>query len=375
MTSIELSGLRKEFSDVVAVDDIDLSVNDGEFLVIVGPSGCGKSTTLRTIAGLETVTDGTIHFGDRAVQSVDPEDRDVAMVFQNYALYPHMTARQNMSFGAASATGLGSEEIDKQVEAAAETLEIQALLNRQPDELSGGEQQRVAIGRALVRDPDVLLMDEPLSNLDAKLRTEMRTELQALHAELATTTVYVTHDQTEAMTLADRVAVMRDGAVQQVDDPQHIYDYPANRFVAGFIGSPSMNILHTRIESRGGRTAATGVDYDVQLPDTPGTVTEAALGIRPEDIHLLTNVDHTSEPEIQLSAYVTESLGDTLLVHGHVGDDSMTVAVDPHREITTGDTLELACDPDRIHLFDPDSGEAIYHSSGVQSAEAPPIRR
>jgi multiple sugar transport system ATP-binding protein len=218
-------------------------------------------------------------------------------------------------------------------------------------------------------------MDEPLSNLDAKLTTEMRTELQTLHDELATTTVYVTHDQTEAMTLADRVAVMRDGAVQQVDDPQQIYDYPANRFVAGFIGSPSMNILHTTIESQGARTAATGVKYGVRLPDPPGTVTEAVLGIRPEDLHLVETVDHTGDPEIQLTARVTESLGDTLLVHGHVGDESLTVTVDPHRDVSSGDTLDLACDPDRIHLFDPDSGEAIYHSSSVQSTEVPPVHQ
>jgi multiple sugar transport system ATP-binding protein len=368
MTRIELTDLTKTFQDVVAVDGIDLSVEDGEFLVIVGPSGCGKSTTLRTIAGLEATDGGEIHFGDRAVQDVDPEDRDVAMVFQNYALYPHMSAERNMSFGAASATDLPEGAIAERVESAAETLDIQDLLDRKPAALSGGEQQRVAIGRALVRDPDVMLMDEPLSNLDAKLRTEMRTELQALHSELGTTTIYVTHDQTEAMTLADRVAVMRDGAIQQVDAPQRVYDYPANRFVAGFIGSPSMNTLPVDVETRGARTVAVGDGFTVPLPGTPPTDIDAVLGVRPEDFHPVKQSSDAADSTLPLVVDVTESLGDTLLAHGHVNSHSVTVSVDPHRQVASGETLSLECDPDRIHLFDPATGDTVYHSAQEQHA-------
>lgn len=367
MTRIELTDLTKTFQDVIAVDGINLTVNDGEFLVIVGPSGCGKSTTLRTIAGLETATDGKIHFGDRPVHDVEPEDRDVAMVFQNYALYPHMSARRNMSFGAASATGLDQDTITDRVELAADTLDIHDLLDRKPSALSGGEQQRVAIGRALVRDPDVLLMDEPLSNLDAKLRTEMRTELQELHAELETTTIYVTHDQTEAMTLADRVAVMRDGSIQQVDAPQYVYDYPANRFVAGFIGSPSMNMLPVTIESHGSGAVAKGDGFTVTLPGTPPKNTEAVLGVRPEDFQPIDHANTESDSTLPLDVDVTESLGDTLLVHGHVNDHAITVAVDPHRSVENGDTLFLSCDRDRMHIFDPQNGDTIYHSSETQT--------
>lgn len=369
MTDIELSGLRKEFGDVDAVDGVDLTVEDGEFLVIVGPSGCGKSTTLRALAGLESVTDGTITFGDREVQSLPPEDRDVAMVFQSYALFPHMTARQNMSFGAASATDFDDGEIETRIRDAAETLDISDLLDRTPDGLSGGEQQRVAIGRALVRDPDVLLMDEPLSNLDAKLRTEMRTELQQLHAALETTTIYVTHDQTEAMTLGDRVAVMRDGRIQQVDEPQAVYDYPQNRFVAEFIGNPSMNTVPVTVADDGRETVVEQDSFELVLSGDGPRPGPAVLGIRPEDLHPAGEVDHTHTEPIELTVDVTEALGDTQLVHGEVEGREWTVTVDPHRSIAWGETLTLACDPDRIHLFDPESGQVRHHSTSEAHAD------
>lgn len=380
MTRIQLEQLRKEFDDLTAVDGIELTVQPGEFLVVVGPSGCGKSTTLRTIAGLEEATAGTVRFGDEEVTDVEAQNRDVAMVFQNYALYPHMTARKNMSFGASSATDLTSDEIGAKVDEAAAILDIEDLLDRKPAALSGGEQQRVAIGRALVRDPEVLLMDEPLSNLDAKLRTEMRTELQTLHAELETTTVYVTHDQTEAMTLGDRVAVMRDGAIQQVDRPQTLYDDPANRFVAEFIGSPSMNLLPVEVRRGSDGPVAANDAFAVRLPGV-GKVSSASalLGVRPEDLYLLDDgtVTHTHERPLRVEVAVTESLGDVRLVYGDVAGKELVVSVDPHRDISAGDTLELVCDPDRLHLFDADDGGALYHGSeptnqvADQSTESP----
>jgi multiple sugar transport system ATP-binding protein len=376
MTEVTLRGVHKRYDDdVLAVEDLSLGVDDGEFLVVVGPSGCGKSTTLRLVAGLETVTEGAIEMGDRDVTDVEPKDRNVAMVFQNYALYPHMTARRNITFGMNASGSFTDEEVTTRVEEAANLLDIEDLLDRKPAALSGGERQRVALGRAIVRDPDVFLLDEPLSNLDAKLRIRMRSELAKLHDRLRTTTVYVTHDQTEAMTLGDRVVVMNDGAIQQVDPPQRLYDYPENRFVAEFIGDPAMNVLPVRVEEREGRHTAVHAEFDVPLPEEGGPSTaagEALLGIRPEDLHATAEADDaTASGSFVATVEVTEPLGDGLLLGCRVGDDEFRANVPPRSTIEPGDTVELAPDPARLHLFDVESGEALYHSAAGELAAEP----
>jgi multiple sugar transport system ATP-binding protein len=367
MANIELRNLTKRFADVTAVQDVTIEMDDGEFVVLVGPSGCGKSTTLRLVSGLESVSEGTIRIGDRDVTDLDASERGVSMVFQNYALFPHMTARRNITFGIKSSNDFDDEEIDRRVEEAARTLDITDLLDRKPSELSGGEQQRVAIGRTLVRDPDVFLMDEPLSNLDAKLRVQMRAELQELHRELGTTTVYVTHDQEEAMTLADRVVVMEDGELMQVDPPQQLYDYPQNRFVAEFIGSPSMNVVAVEVEKRGGGYVAAHPSFEVPLPTEPSleqAVGEAAqFGVRPQDVHL---VDDPTEFSFDVEVGVTENLGDQLLILGTIDDhDVRVLSDDPRQQLEPGEVLHVECDPDRLHVFDADTGRAIYHSGTV----------
>jgi multiple sugar transport system ATP-binding protein len=372
MTDIELTELQKSYDGVRAVKGIDLTVQDGEFLVVVGPSGCGKSTTLRLIAGLEDVTDGTIELGDRVVNDVAPKDRSIAMVFQNYALYPHMTAAQNMKFGMKSVSDFSDAEIDVRVEEAAETLDIPELLDRKPEALSGGERQRVAIGRALVREPDVFLLDEPLSNLDAKLRVQMRAELLKLHRQLDTTTVYVTHDQTEAMTLGDRVAVLDDGRLQQVAPPQELYDYPVNRFVAGFIGEPAMNFLP--VEIRGERpVVAAHEEFSLPLPSATGLAaareTDVVLGLRPEDAALASN-RADADPACTATVTVTEPLGEQLLLHCTVGGTEIQIKVEPRMEIRPGDSVDLCVDERRLHLFDRASGEALYHSADAQPRPA-----
>jgi len=365
MTSVTLSDLRKEFGDVVAVRGIDLEIEDGEFVVVVGPSGCGKSTTLRSIAGLETVTSGEIRMDGRNVVGVEPKDRNVAMVFQNYALYPHMTAQRNITFGMKSGGSFDDDEIDRRVEEAADILDIADLLDRKPAALSGGERQRVALGRAIVRDPDVFLMDEPLSNLDAKLRIQMRAELAKLHDELRTTTIYVTHDQTEAMTLGERVVVMNDGEIQQVAPPQRLYDYPANRFVAEFIGDPAMNMFPVTVERVGDGYEAVHPEFRLPLPageelqEAAGSA--AVLGVRPEDLLLASEAD-AAPGTFEATVQVTEPLGDSLLLECAVGDDALKVHVSPRAEISRGDRVELTYDPDRLHLFDAETGRAIYHS-------------
>ncbi|WP_049921417.1 ABC transporter ATP-binding protein [Halopiger djelfimassiliensis] len=368
MASITLTDLTKRFDDVTAVDGIDLSVSDGEFLVIVGPSGCGKSTLLRCLAGLESPTDGTIRLGDEDVTAREPHERDVAMVFQNYALYPHMTAERNMTFGMGSATSFSSAEIDRRVAEAADVLDIADLLDRKPAALSGGERQRVALGRAIVRDPAVFLMDEPLSNLDAKLRVRMRTELARLHEDLGTTTVYVTHDQTEAMTLGERVVVMRDGQVQQVAPPQRLYDSPANRFVAEFIGDPAMNMLEVELEGTPGGPIARHGAFELSLPqasELDDYAGRAVLGFRPEDVSIVdrgTGPERGSTGPIEATITVTEPLGDTLLLHCRAGGDEFHVQTDPRADRDAGDAVTLTVDETRLHLFDPETGAAIYHS-------------
>ena len=374
MTSVTLDNVKKVFDDVDAVKGIDLHVEDGEFIVIVGPSGCGKSTTLRMIAGLETVTEGSIRMDDRDVVGVEPKNRNVAMVFQNYALYPHMTAERNITFGMKSAGSFTDEEIESRLEEVAEILDIADLLDRKPQALSGGERQRVALGRAIVRDPDVFLMDEPLSNLDAKLRIQMRAELAKLHKELQTTTIYVTHDQTEAMTLGQRVVVMNDGEIQQVDTPQRLYDYPANLFVAGFIGDPAMNAFTVTVERTGDGYVASHPEFQLSLPTKDGLEseigTEGILGVRPEDIHLTDEVDRTYPDGFEATVTVTEPLGDSLLLECRIGDDTFKVHSSPRRDVEPGDEIELTYDPERLHLFDPETGRTVYHSdSDAKAAE------
>ena len=367
MTGISLQTLTKQFDDVTAVDSVSLDVTEGEFLVLVGPSGCGKSTTLRLCAGLESATSGSVSISDRDVTAEPASERDVAMVFQNYALYPHMTARKNMTFGLDSAAGFSGEEATERVEEAAEILDIADLMDRKPSALSGGEQQRVAIGRALVRDPEVFLMDEPLSNLDAKLRVQMRAELAELHAELQTTTVYVTHDQVEAMTLGDRVAVMNDGRIEQVAPPQDLYDAPDTRFVAEFIGSPGMNTVDATLRQRGNGSEVVWGDNTVPLAVSPRSLglesgDRVVFGIRPEDLSADTDGD------VRMEVTVTEPLGSTLLVRGTVGDTEMEVSIQPRSSVEVGNLISLAVDPDRLHLFDPESGAAMYHSAESREA-------
>jgi multiple sugar transport system ATP-binding protein len=366
MARIRLNELEKRYEDVVAVKGIDMTVRDEEFLVLVGPSGCGKSTTLRMIAGLEDASAGEIEIGGRVVTDVPPKDRSIAMMFQNYALYPHMTAAENMKFGMRSGTDFSTEEIDRRVEDAGETLDITELLDRKPQALSGGERQRVAIGRAIVREPGVFLLDEPLSNLDAKLRVQMRAELLRLHEELDSSTVYVTHDQTEAMTLGDRVAVLNDGELQQVASPQELYDFPTNRFVAEFIGEPAMNVVPVAVRERDRDVIVEHDGFTLDLHDGDGLAaaseSSVSLGVRPEDISLAENLPAGTET-FEMEATVREPLGELLLLHCRVGGDEVRVKIEPRSDVHTGDVIEVGFDPTRLHLFDDATGDAVYHSA------------
>lgn len=364
MGTVELRNLSKEFTSddgtIVAVDDLNIPLEDGEFLVLVGPSGCGKSTTLRMIAGLETATEGEILIDEDSVKQKEPRDRDIAMVFQNYALYPHMTARENMSFGLKMNSDLSKNEIRDRVEEVAAMMDIEDLLADEPRELSGGQQQRVALGRAIVRDPAVFLMDEPLSNLDAKLRTQMRTELQALQDELGTTTIYVTHDQTEAMTMGDRIAILDGGELQQVGTPLECYNRPANRFVAGFIGSPSMNFLDVSLTDN--TLTHPEFEYTVsdETVDAVDAQSELVLGARPEDIEL---TNENADNAIKASAQVVEPLGDFSHLHVTIGHDQLTVTVDTETSIPRNKPLYLSVPEGRIHLFDRFTGTAFKNSN------------
>ncbi|WP_396611491.1 ABC transporter ATP-binding protein [Haloferax sp. S1W] len=369
MSQLELRTLRKEFTgggeDIVAVDDVDLTLNDGEFLVLVGPSGCGKSTTLRMIAGLEPVTAGDVVIDGESVTDLEPRERDIAMVFQNYALYPHMTTRENIGFGLKMTTDLGTEERNRRVKEVAESLGIGELLDDYPKELSGGQQQRVALGRAIIRDPEVFLMDEPLSNLDAKLRTQMRTELKALQDDLGVTTVYVTHDQTEAMTMGDRIAILNHGELQQVGTPLECYHRPANRFVAGFIGAPSMNFLD--VTSDGDRLTHRLFDYEVSA-DTARNIDEydrVTMGIRPEDIRVVDGPD--VQNPIEADVHLVEPLGDVSHVTLNVGEQRLTAAVPGGQTFERGEEVTLQFPEEHLHLFDASSGQALKNSS--QSAD------
>jgi multiple sugar transport system ATP-binding protein len=347
--------LNKKYDEVHAVKNVNLHVRDKEFMVLVGPSGCGKSTTLRMVAGLEEITAGEITIGDRVVNDLPPKDRDIAMVFQNYALYPHMTVYDNMAFGL-KMRKFPKAEIAKRVGDAAEILGIQELLKRKPRQLSGGQRQRVAVGRAIVRHPQVFLFDEPLSNLDAKLRVQMRVELKRLHDRLETTCIYVTHDQVEAMTLGDRVVVMKDGWVQQVGEPLELYGKPANRFVAGFIGSPSMNFADVTIaESNGVWVESPGLRIKVPADRSERLRgykdQHLTLGVRPEDIHVASGAD-AAERSFDAVVEVVEPLGSEILLNVKVGPNSMVARVDPAVRVKVHEPVRLALAPERLHYFD-----------------------
>ena len=354
MAEVTLASVTKKFGDFTAVDDVSMSIEDGKFTVLVGPSGCGKTTTLRMVAGLEEVSDGEIKIGDRVVNNVAPKDRDIAMVFQNYALYPHMDVFSNMAFGL-KLRKTPKKQIKERVQEAAELLGIESKLKSKPRELSGGQRQRVAVGRAIVRDPEVFLFDEPLSNLDAKLRVQMRTELEELHKKLQTTTIYVTHDQVEAMTLGDRIAVMKDGVIQQYAAPQETYDHPTNHFVAGFIGSPAMNFLAATATKDHGSVILSGGGFRLTLPasrssaDVPERV---VMGIRPED---LDGPSQETANVLEMTVSVKEQLGHSLLVYGDIDGSQVVASLDPHRQIDLDSQIRLTVNVDTVHVFDPDS--------------------
>ena len=373
-----------------ALDDVSITINDGEFVVLVGPSGCGKTTLLRMVAGLEDITEGEIAIGDKTVNEVAPKDRDIAMVFQNYALYPHMSVFDNMAFSL-KLRKLPKNEIEKKVKDAAKTLEISELLDRKPKALSGGQRQRVAMGRAIVRNPQAFLMDEPLSNLDAKLRVQMRAELGQLHTQLQTTTLYVTHDQVEAMTMGDRVAVIRKGELQQIDTPREIYSNPKNIFVAGFIGSPSMNFVYTKIKSIKDSIELTFGDNQITYRDEKKEKLksfenkEIVLGIRPEafeDGHFANESEYSESIKVKVSlleqlgsdSYVhfykdikpvqTEAIEEILADEGEditvLGNDTKFIArINPNSTVTEGEEIQLKINPSKLHFFDPESGDVI----------------
>ncbi len=361
MATVTFDGVWKKFGEVVAVNDLNLEINDGEFMVLVGPSGCGKTTSLRMIAGLEEITQGTLSIGDRVVNHVAPKDRDIAMVFQSYALYPHMTVYDNMAFGL-KLRKTPKADIDRRVKEAAAMLSAENLLDRKPRELSGGQRQRVALGRAIVREPAVFLMDEPLSNLDAKLRVQTRAEIARLHQRLGTTTVYVTHDQVEAMTMGQRIAVMSEALLQQVGSPQELYDHPDNRFVAGFIGSPSMNFLEVDVTRTGDAVQLKGDGIDIPVPDRymagfkSFTGNKLVVGVRPE--HLDVEVPPPSG-KLSGNADVVEYLGNEELIHLTVGGHDIVALIGSEHRVRPGDDLTLNISLDKVHLFDPESNLAL----------------
>ncbi len=368
MASLSLKNVYKVYPNgFEAVKDFNLEIADQEFIIFVGPSGCGKSTTLRMIAGLEDISSGELKIGDRVVNNVEPKDRDIAMVFQNYALYPHMTVYDNMAFGL-KLRKVPSDEIDKMVKEAAKILDLVPLLDRKPKALSGGQRQRVAMGRAIVRNPKVFLMDEPLSNLDAKLRVQMRIEIAKLHQRLGTTIIYVTHDQTEAMTLGTRIVVMKDGVVQQVDTPQNLYEKPQNLFVAGFMGSPQMNFLDAVVEVQGDVAYLKLGSRKLRLSDAKSrklieggydgkTVT---FGIRPEDVYDSDDVV-AKHPECSFESTIKvyELLGAEVFLYFDLEEFSMTARVDPRTAARPGDVVKFALDPEKIHIFDKETEKTI----------------
>ena len=374
MASLSLRNVYKRYSGgVTAVSDFNLEIKDKEFIILVGPSGCGKSTTLRMVAGLEEISDGEIYIGDRLVNDVAPKDRDIAMVFQNYALYPHMTVFDNMAFGL-KLRKTPKDEIKRRVEEAARALDIEHLLERKPKALSGGQRQRVALGRAIVREPKVFLLDEPLSNLDAKLRAQMRTEISKLHQRLGTTFIYVTHDQTEAMTMGTRIVVMKSGLIQQVDTPQNLYLYPCNLFVAGFIGSPQMNFIESVLVKEGNdffvefgsedtKTRA-GVKFKIKLPAEKNKDNcleayagkEIIMGIRPENVHNEEDLLKAfPDGIVTANVEVTELMGAETYLYMNCEGQTINARVAPTNTAKPGDTIQIALEPSKIHLFDKDT--------------------
>ena len=379
MASLSLRGIYKKYpGGVVAVSDVNLEIRDKEFIVLVGPSGCGKSTTLRMIAGLEEISEGELYIGDRLVNDIAPKDRDIAMVFQNYALYPHMTVFDNMAFGL-KLRKVPKDEIARKVEEAARILDLTPLLNRKPKAMSGGQRQRVALGRAIVRNPQVFLLDEPLSNLDAKLRAQMRTEISLLHKRLGTTFIYVTHDQTEAMTMGDRLVVMKGGFVQQIDTPQNLYETPCNKFVAGFLGSPQMNFIDAMLLYRDGKyvvqfgsddtKTSRGIKYEVVLPDSKVTPDlehyidkEVTMGIRPEGVHdepmYLANA---TTGIVKCTVEITELLGAETFLYLDCQGIKITARVSPKSTARPEDEIDVVLDAEAIHLFDKETEKTIIN--------------
>ena len=370
MASLKLDHIYKKYAGgVTAVSDFCLDIEDKEFIVLVGPSGCGKSTTLRMIAGLEEISEGELYIGDQLVNDVAPKDRDIAMVFQNYALYPHMTVYENMAFGL-KLRKTPKDEIKRRVVEAAKILDIEHLLDRKPKALSGGQRQRVALGRAIVREPKVFLMDEPLSNLDAKLRVQMRTEIGKLHQRLQTTFIYVTHDQTEAMTMGTRIIVMKDGFVQQIDSPVNLYNNPCNMFVAGFIGSPQMNFVNCVANETDGVVSLDFAGNSIKLPEGVGSKVKEAgvigkeviMGIRPEDLH-----DEeqflSSYPDATVTAHVdlTEMMGAETYLYLKISDNAFTARVNPRTTAVAGDDIKIGVDVNKIHLFDKETELALLN--------------
>ena len=364
MASLSLKNVCKVYPNgFVAVKDFNLEIADQEFIIFVGPSGCGKSTTLRMIAGLEEISSGELWIGDKLVNDVEPKDRDIAMVFQNYALYPHMSVYDNMAFGL-KLRKVPKDEIDKSVHEAAKILDIEHLLDRKPKALSGGQRQRVAMGRAIVRSPKVFLMDEPLSNLDAKLRVQMRVEISKLHKRLQTTIIYVTHDQTEAMTLGTRIVVMKDGIVQQVDTPQNLYNTPCNQFVAGFIGSPQMNFMDALVNVNGNDVTLKVGEHVLKVPASKKQALidggydgkTVVLGIRPEDVHdSQAFISNSPDSVIKSKIKVYELLGAEVFLYFDLEGTQMTARVNPRTTLRTGDDAIFALDMEKIHLFDKDT--------------------
>jgi multiple sugar transport system ATP-binding protein len=349
-----------------AVNDLNMEVMDREFLVLVGPSGCGKSTAMRMVAGLEEISDGRIIIGDRVVNDLPPKDRDVAMVFQSYALYPHMTVYDNLAYPL-KLRKVPKPERDQRVREAARILDIEQFLDRKPKALSGGQRQRVALGRAIVRNADLFLMDEPLSNLDAKLRVQTRAELIKLHERVSTTTIYVTHDQVEAMTMGDRIAVMSLGVLQQLDTPQNLYDVPVNKFVAGFIGSPSMNFVDVTLQADNGRIYAVTPGFKMRVPDLTGRALEqyigqtVTLGVRPEHLLERSRLDGNAPPDatIPVKVDIVETLGNEIFVYLVSGSVTLTSRMDPDIKLQSGQEIEVAAEPRRLHFFDPKTEQRV----------------
>ena len=366
MAKVVFDHVSKMFDSVTAVNDLNLDIADGEFLVLVGPSGCGKSTALRCLAGLEEISAGRIFIGDRDVTYLDPKDRDIAMVFQNYALYPHMSVRDNMAFGL-KLRSTPKDVVAARVNEAAQILGIDQLLDRKPRALSGGQRQRVALGRAIVREPQCFLMDEPLSNLDAKLRVQTRAEIIKLQKRLGTTTIYVTHDQTEAMTMGDRIAVMNEGKLQQLDTPQRLYDNPANRFVATFIGSPSMNVFPSQVVSVDGEVSVVADGFRVSLPPEraeglcPYIGKEVLFGIRPEHMQVREFAETVHDGNtVNLMVELVEPLGSETLIHlAGPGGETIVSRADPRTRARRGEEVEIVVDTSQVHAFDPETEESL----------------